>query len=480
MDGNAGGDDNFSGRVRQPSESLEEKSGKRQKTGVINAEDIDNSLVSLNYGIPPEEILNTANVLTNMALAQEIAINDDFALQKQAFPENSIQKRISDMLHKAFWDTVSEEIKQTPPKYIKALTVFADIKEILDSLLLPRNRTFREELNENLDLELIKQQAEHGSLDFEKYAKYILSLMARICAPARDERIKELTKLTDTIECYKGIMEMLHLMKIDMVNFKIRVIRPEITNYEKEEFKKFAEQCKPGNGEDKFPFTKEWLKKSMDPNNPNESTVDIMNNAFKEALKDDFINVPETMITHISNFLDIRNKCKRLSVLASIILVTMPAVGSALRDLTDFRKQFKDHVSLLLPELLNEQIIKKSLDNIKEQIIKDSNDFLRKHGFSELTKETESLLAGQINELAESDHKIRQITLDRIHEFLKKCISNKGSSSSNATIPSALASVEQELLILAKQFVRVVAHNLAVFGEYYEEICKSICLNKQV
>lgn len=29
MDGNAGGDDNFSGRVRQPSESLEEKSGKR-------------------------------------------------------------------------------------------------------------------------------------------------------------------------------------------------------------------------------------------------------------------------------------------------------------------------------------------------------------------------------------------------------------------------------------------------------------------
>lgn len=50
------------------------------------------------------------------------------------------------------------------------------------------------------------------------------------------------------------------------------------------------------------------------------------------------------------------------------------------------------------------------MDNIKEQIIKDSNDFLRKHGFSELTKETESLLAGQINELAESDHKIRQIT----------------------------------------------------------------------
>lgn len=34
------------------------------------------------------------------------------------------------MLHKAFWDTVSEEIKQTPPKYIKALTVFADIKEV--------------------------------------------------------------------------------------------------------------------------------------------------------------------------------------------------------------------------------------------------------------------------------------------------------------------------------------------------------------
>ncbi len=70
-------------------------------------------------------------------------------------------------------------------------------------LLLPQHETLRKQINEVLDLKLIEQQADHSALDFDKYANFIISIMARLCAPARDESIAELKQLTDIVPLYK-------------------------------------------------------------------------------------------------------------------------------------------------------------------------------------------------------------------------------------------------------------------------------------
>lgn len=54
---------------------------------------------------------------------------------------------------------------------------------------------------------MIKQQAEQGVLDFKAYADFVIQIMAKSCAPIRDQEIEDLSKLEDVVETFRGIME---------------------------------------------------------------------------------------------------------------------------------------------------------------------------------------------------------------------------------------------------------------------------------
>lgn len=41
----------------------------------------------------------------------------------------------------------------------------------------------------------------------QHYAQFVISIMAKMCAPVRDEKIKQLTETTDVVETFKGILE---------------------------------------------------------------------------------------------------------------------------------------------------------------------------------------------------------------------------------------------------------------------------------
>lgn len=73
----------------------------------------------------------------------------------------------------------------------------------LFSILLPRHTRIREMIEEVLDTDFIKQQAENNSLDFHKYAKFVIDLMAKLAAPARDEMIQNISTLTDTVSSFR-------------------------------------------------------------------------------------------------------------------------------------------------------------------------------------------------------------------------------------------------------------------------------------
>lgn len=52
--------------------------------------------------------------------------------------------------------------------------------------------------------------------------------MARLCAPVRDETVRGLMKESDVLTVFRGVMETLDLMRLDMANFTIQQIRPHI------------------------------------------------------------------------------------------------------------------------------------------------------------------------------------------------------------------------------------------------------------
>ena len=71
-------------------------------------------------------------------------------------------------MHKAFWDHLSQELSQDPPTYNQALVLIHEVRENLLEITLPHHTRLRQEISETLDVDLIKQQAEHDVLDFSQ------------------------------------------------------------------------------------------------------------------------------------------------------------------------------------------------------------------------------------------------------------------------------------------------------------------------
>ena len=74
---------------------------------------------------------------------------------------------------------------------------------MLEDVLLPHHQRIRNMINEVLDLALIEQQADHGVLDVFHYGDFVISIMARLCAPARDEEIENLKNIRDVVTLFQ-------------------------------------------------------------------------------------------------------------------------------------------------------------------------------------------------------------------------------------------------------------------------------------
>ena len=165
-----------------------------------------------------EEVMKAANGVSNMYLAHEIAVDEDFRLGKPQV--QGLRGQVEDVMKQAFWDVLQSQLNESPPKYKQALSLLREIKDDLLSLLLPQHTKLKQEIHEILDIDLVRQQvrklklieavinwvlkqAENGALDFPRYAQYVLSVMARLCAPVRDDKIRELTQTNDVVMLFR-------------------------------------------------------------------------------------------------------------------------------------------------------------------------------------------------------------------------------------------------------------------------------------
>lgn len=96
---------------------------------------------------------------------------------------------------------------------------------------------------EVLDEKVIRQQADQGTLDFKSYSNFVIEWMTKLCAPVRDDAIKELNQIDDVVIIFRRILEVMDLMKLDMANFYLDSVRKQIIlhsiEYEKQKFNEF-------------------------------------------------------------------------------------------------------------------------------------------------------------------------------------------------------------------------------------------------
>jgi len=252
-----------------------------------------------------------------MALAHEIAVNKDFQLPKIQ-PSNQVEETVKEIMQRAFWDHLKEELEADPPEFKQAMVLLTEIKGMLLSLLLPQHGKLKEKIDQILDTELIQQQIDAGTLEFEKYAGYILGMMGMLCAPVRDDDIQLLKTQTQVVPIFRGIMETLELMKIDMANFAIQQARPLIVSksveYEKTKFKEFLDTVDDG-----LVTTREWLMRHApsqeeieDPKYKKLLGARVLNEAFTEILEwDEYYNLPETLTMDAKRIIALRDQVER-------------------------------------------------------------------------------------------------------------------------------------------------------------------------
>jgi hypothetical protein len=123
------------------------------------------------------------------------------------------------------------------------LEVAKYIREKLQRLVKPGNsmHTFIAEL---LDTEVAHQQFVTGSFSYEKFFQSMASLLPKLCAPVRDEELKDLVEnklsqgnYVDRLEALLGFID---VMLSDYANYLLQLAAPQLiesaTSYEKKAF----------------------------------------------------------------------------------------------------------------------------------------------------------------------------------------------------------------------------------------------------
>ncbi|XP_040415645.1 T-complex protein 11-like protein 1 isoform X1 [Cygnus olor] len=447
-----------------------------------------------------EELMETAKGVTNMALAHEIVVNGDFQIKPAELPEHSLEKKVRDIVHKAFWDCLEAQLKEDPPTYDHAIKLLGEIKENLLSFLLPGHTRLRNQITEVLDLDLIKQEAENGALDISKLVEFVIGMMGTLCAPARDEEIKKLKDIHEIVPLFRAIFSVLDLMKMDMANFAVSSIRPKLmqqsAEYERKKFQEFLE--KQPNSLD---LVTNWLQEAADdlaklrsnklpPHGSGDGAAGeasalcstaVQNQAYLKLLKWDHINrpFPETVLMDQSRFQEIQLELEQLLLTGTVLLVTFSAAGSALVDIPGFAEKIKTIVKVLLTGMhLPSFNLKESLATVGEKVCAEVNSCLSQHGFTPFTAEREAVLKGQIQAVANPDNTICKLIDSRIQKFLENYLASSHQKSLPA-IPGGLGPIQRELEEIAVKYVRLVNYNKMVFSPYYDAVLAKILTEEE-
>ncbi|XP_060629088.2 T-complex protein 11 homolog [Anolis sagrei] len=447
------------------------------------------------------ELMETANEVSKMTIAHEIVVNQDFKLQEVNFPPNSLESRVKETLHKVFWDRLREQLSRMPPDYSHAIKLLQEIKEILLTLLLPRQTRLKSQIEDALDMELIKQEAEHGALDIANLTTYILGTMAMLCAPVRDEEIQRLRGLTDPVHLLREIFRVLDLMKMDMVNFTIQTLRPHLqehsVQYERKKFQELLNKLPAG-----LVVTTEWLQKaatevssdlqsssstsetsgSPAPTSPAaagevlliHSPTAVLNQAYMDLLHWDHgkEEYPETMMMDKDRLHALQKEVNQLAIIAAVLLVSNGTCGNGVFGSAGCGDRLKQITKALLgaPGARLED----TLLDISGQIHQEVNRTLLQSGYPVLTGDKATLLKGQLRSLADKDNAVRILIEQRIKTFLRHCLCHGGRNCT--TLPQGLAPIQEELLEVGQRFSSLIHYNRQVFGPYYSGILKKVLL----
>jgi hypothetical protein len=202
--------------------------------------------------------------MTNEQLAHQLLLDPTFQLDETggcSSDYNPVFSRIRESFHRAFWDSLVDDLRLPTPCYVRVLRVLGEIRDGIKDLTGAREEGC---IADVLDLDFIKDQVDKGLYDFcsaTKLVEQVVLIIRRAQAPKRDgetgdkwramqEVIGAATKETEArvmCDCLEFLLNRVNVMRIDAANARLRLIAPVIKDHGIDyERGKFADKLKDG------------------------------------------------------------------------------------------------------------------------------------------------------------------------------------------------------------------------------------------
>lgn len=443
-------------------------------------------------------MMATARNLSNLTLAHEIAVNEKFCLEQIEHPQNSLTGKVKRIIYKAFWDRLEKDLNEDPPEYESAIKLFEEIKEILLSFLNPGANRMRSQICEVLDMDLIRQQAEHDALDIQSLANYVISTMGKLCAPIRDADVNQLKATGNIVELLRQIFHVLDLMTMDMANFTIQSLRPHLqlnlVEYTRAKFQDILEETPSA-----LDLTTEWIRESIEEelasvasetsSNSGATAISkselkptlVLTNSYLKLLKWDYQQktIPETLMTDEGRLQELTEKLNKLKVIACISLITNNMLGAAIEGIPDFVEKQK-RISFVLLEGMNKKTfdLKGALNAIGIKTCSEISQSLTERDFPPLSPEIQANLVGQLCNIIEENNPIHSLIDQRTHLYMKSLLSSPCFRESMPVIPRGLSMIQTEIETIGSQFTNIVNLNKQVYGPFYANILRKLLFSE--
>ncbi|XP_015691466.2 uncharacterized protein LOC102702004 [Oryza brachyantha] len=211
--------------------------------------------------------------------------------------EKDFQAKVKATMEKAFWDVVTDSMRGDKPDYTHLINL---VREVRDSLHELASKGLKEEILENIDIEILSQVLEAGSLDMRYLGQilhYSLDMVRKLSAPAKEDDMKKsheklLNELaassegTDNgtnsfvIAVIRGLrftLEEIKQLQTEVSKARIQLMQPIIKGSAGVEYlqKAFADRYGPPlDTSASLPITKQWIS----------ATKNIMEQEWSEHL----------------------------------------------------------------------------------------------------------------------------------------------------------------------------------------------------
>ncbi|KAG8071045.1 hypothetical protein GUJ93_ZPchr0006g45845 [Zizania palustris] len=162
--------------------------------------------------------------------------------------EGGFQEKVRETMEKAFWDMVVDSLRGDMPDYSYLVQL---VKEVRDALHEMAPKGWKEEITNNIDLEILSQVLESGTQDIQylgQILQYSLDMLRKFSSPAKEDEMKRnhnklLGELIEHSKCnnrgpnsfviavIKGLrftMEELKALKAEVSRARIQLLEPII------------------------------------------------------------------------------------------------------------------------------------------------------------------------------------------------------------------------------------------------------------